>query len=99
MCCEFRNRDTKSFDGMAAHAHFGAMPRSMNRAAHLAQSDTHFAGEILALEVLRAAPVTQEPFPFFIVPRFVRAEALDAIRADFPAISHPGSFPLTTLEY
>jgi hypothetical protein len=71
----------------------------MNRAAQIAQSDTHFTGDILALDLLRAAPVTQEPFPFFIVPRFVRAEALDAIRADFPAISYAGSFPLTTLEY
>jgi len=52
----------------------------MNRAAHVAASDTSFTGEILALDLLRAAPVTQEPFPFFIVPRFVRAEALDAIR-------------------
>jgi SM-20-related protein len=71
----------------------------MNRAAHLAKSETHVPGQILALDLLRAAPVAQEPFPFFIVPRFVQAEALDAIRADFPVIRHAGSFPLTTLEY
>jgi len=71
----------------------------MNRAAHLAESETNIPGEILALDSLRAASVVQEPFPFFIVPRFVKAEALDAIRADFPVIRHPGSFPLTTLEY
>jgi len=29
----------------------------------------------------------------------VRSEALDAIRTDFPAISHPGSFPLPTLSF
>ena len=38
-------------------------------------------------------------YPFFIVPRFVMAGALDAIRRDYPAIAHPGSFPLSTLRY
>ena len=71
----------------------------MSRAAQLAKSETNIPGEILALDSLRAASVVQEPFPFFIVPRFVKAEALDAIRQDFPVIHHPGSFPLTTLEY
>jgi SM-20-related protein len=54
---------------------------------------------VVDLAALRAARVEREPFDFFIVPRFVRAEALDAIRADYPAIRHPGSFPLTTLDY
>jgi hypothetical protein len=51
------------------------------------------------MAALHAAAVEHAPFPFFIVPRFVRADTLDAIRTDFPAIGHPGSFPLSTLEY
>jgi hypothetical protein len=34
-----------------------------------------------------------------MVPRFVKAEALEPINDDFPAISHPGSFPLPALSY
>ena len=43
--------------------------------------------------------VAREPFPWFIVPGFVKAEALDAINADFPPVDHAGSFPLPTLTY
>jgi len=45
------------------------------------------------------APLTREPFPYVMVPRFVRPDALDAINKDFPAIAHHGSFPLPTLEF
>jgi SM-20-related protein len=51
------------------------------------------------VDAVRAAPLTREPFPYFMVPRFVRPEALDAINADFPTVTHAGSFPLPTLEY
>ena len=51
------------------------------------------------LDALKRARVRREPYPFFIVPRFVVAAALDAIRRDFPPIAHPGSFPLSTLRY
>jgi hypothetical protein len=51
------------------------------------------------LEALRGARVEADPFAYFIVPRFVNAAALDGIRADFPAIQHPGSFPLSTLSF
>ena len=57
------------------------------------------AAPMLDLEALRVAPVATEPFAYFIVPRFVKAAALDAIRADFPVIQYPGSFPLSTLDY
>ena len=70
----------------------------MNRASNLARTQTA-PREFLDMAALDAAPVEHAPFPFFIVPRFVRGDALDAIRADFPAIRHPGSFPLSTLEY
>jgi hypothetical protein len=51
------------------------------------------------VDAVRRAAVAREPFPYFMVPRFVRREALDEINADFPAVSHAGSFPLPTLSY
>jgi SM-20-related protein len=39
------------------------------------------------------------PYDFLIVPGFVRAEALAAIMADFPAVERPGSFPVSVLDY
>ncbi len=46
-----------------------------------------------------STPLTREPFPFLMVPRFVKHDALAAINADFPTIDHHGSFPLPTLRY
>src|SRR5476651_2126856 len=51
------------------------------------------------IEALRQAPLTREPFAWLMVPRFVRAADIDAINADFPGMSHAGSFPLPTLKY
>ena len=51
------------------------------------------------MQALREAVVQRGPFPFFIVPGFVKAEALEAIGGDFPEIQHAGSFPLTSLRY
>jgi hypothetical protein len=51
------------------------------------------------VDAVKRAAVTREPFPYFMVPRFVKREALDSINADFPAVTHAGSFPLPTLEY
>jgi len=51
------------------------------------------------LEAFAASPLTREPFVFAMVPRFVKAEAMVAINADYPLVSHPGSFPLPTLKY
>jgi SM-20-related protein len=53
----------------------------------------------LNLDALRAANVSQQPFPYLIVPGFVRAEALAGIEKDYPSIDKPGSFPLDTLQY
>ncbi|GBD35987.1 hypothetical protein HRbin36_01103 [bacterium HR36] len=53
----------------------------------------------LNLEAFRATPLVPEPFPYLIVPGFVRQEVLPAIHADFPAIDQPGSFPLAELTY
>jgi hypothetical protein len=51
------------------------------------------------LKAFDAAPVAREPFPFALVPHFVRAEAMAAINEDYPLVTHPGSFPLPTLKY
>src|SRR5262245_9463386 len=53
----------------------------------------------LDLAAFRAAPLTREPFPYLILPGFVRPEARAAIHADYPAIDRPGSFPLRGLRY
>jgi SM-20-related protein len=50
------------------------------------------------LEAMRATNVQQKPFPYMIVPGFIRPEALAAIEADFPAVERAGSFPLPTLQ-
>ena len=71
----------------------------MSRVANLALDRAPCPQASVDLDALRAAPVAREPFPYFIVPRFVNAAALDAIRADFPAIQQAGSFPLSTLRY
>src|SRR6185437_13406969 len=51
------------------------------------------------LGAFEAAPLARTPFAYAMVPRFVRPEAMAAINADFPLVSHPGSFPLPTLKY
>jgi hypothetical protein len=51
------------------------------------------------LEAFEAAPLMREPFAFAMVPHFVRAEAMPGINADYPLVTHPGSFPLPTLDY
>jgi len=51
------------------------------------------------VEAVSRASVVREPFPYLMVPHFVRAAAIEAINADFPPVTHPGSFPLPTLSY
>jgi SM-20-related protein len=51
------------------------------------------------LAAFEAAPVAREPFLFAMVPHFVKSEAMPAINADYPLVTHPGSFPLPILEY
>ncbi|PYS93105.1 MAG: hypothetical protein DMF64_06125 [Acidobacteria bacterium] len=49
---------------------------------------------IINLDALRAAPLNESPFPFVVVPNFVRAEYMAAVARDFPDIRARGSFPL-----
>jgi SM-20-related protein len=55
--------------------------------------------EGLDLTAFRNTPLTREPFPFLIVPHFVKAEARAAVNADYPVIDSPGSFPVSGLTY
>ena len=61
--------------------------------------DTSQASKIVDMERLRGAGVAREPFPYLILPNFVRSEALARIEKDFPAIGRSGSFPLASLTY
>ena len=51
------------------------------------------------LDALRSTPVSREPFPYLIVPNFVRDEAVEKIEADYPDVKMPGSVPLPSLSY
>ena len=51
------------------------------------------------LDALRATPAVTEPFPYLIVPNFVRDEFVDKIEADYPDVKVPGSLPLPSLTF
>ena len=53
----------------------------------------------LDLDRLARTPLATEPCEFVVVPGFARAETLAAIRANYPRIDQPGSFPLRELSY
>jgi len=55
--------------------------------------------EMLDLDRLNAAEIAEAPFPYVIVPGFVRGDARAAIESDFPAIARSGSFPLASLSF
>lgn len=57
------------------------------------------ATEPVDFESLRSRAPLEDPFLHLIVPEFVREEAQAGIEEDFPAIAHPGSFPLPSLRY
>jgi hypothetical protein len=51
----------------------------------------------LDFAALRATPVKTEPYDYFVVPNFVRAERFRDVIADYPAVPGPGSHPLPQL--
>ncbi len=53
----------------------------------------------LDLDAFTATPLSREPFPYLIVPGFLKRAALDAIAEDFPRIAKPGSFPVSELRF
>ncbi len=50
-------------------------------------------------EALKSMPVTTAPFPYLVVPGFVKNEVMADIESDYPKVSVPGSLPLTSLSY
>ena len=54
---------------------------------------------MIDLDALRNAAVERDPFDHLVVPRFIAAEALRQIEADFPQGIGPGSYPLASLTY
>jgi len=54
---------------------------------------------VVDLNALRQAEVRHDPFPFLTVPNFIRSEAFESVSSSFPAVAHPGSFPLVILKY
>lgn len=52
----------------------------------------------LRLDRFAATPLETEPFEYLVVKDFLTPEALDAARADYPAVPGPGSHPPGGLE-
>ncbi|HEY2884075.1 MAG TPA: 2OG-Fe(II) oxygenase [Rhizomicrobium sp.] len=58
------------------------------------------AGELpIDVDAVSRASLIRDPFPYLMVPNFIRPATIDRINADFPDVTHPGSFPLPTLRY
>jgi len=54
---------------------------------------------MLDLEAFAATPLVREPFPYLIVPGFLKAASRQAVQRDYPEIAKPGSFPISEVEY
>jgi len=55
--------------------------------------------DIFDYEALRNTPLQHHPYEHFVLPGFVKPEALRLINADYPRIDHAGSYPLASLEF
>lgn len=53
---------------------------------------------LLDLDALAATPLIRDPYDYVLVRDFVRPQAADAIRADYPQVGKPGSFALKDVE-
>jgi SM-20-related protein len=51
------------------------------------------------LAKFRQTPLEHDPFPYLIVPQFIKSEALPALDEDYPVISAPGSYAVNRLRY
>jgi SM-20-related protein len=54
---------------------------------------------MLDIEAFAGTPLVREPFPYLIVPGFLKAEAREAVQRDYPEIAKPGSFPISEVDY
>lgn len=57
------------------------------------------ASPIVDFEALSGREPALAPYPHLIVPGFILEAAQTGIEEDYPAIAHPGSFPLPSLHY
>jgi hypothetical protein len=55
--------------------------------------------DALDFAAFRSARLTREPFPYLILPGFIKPAALAAVHTDYPRIDHSGSFPVKELKY
>lgn len=55
--------------------------------------------DMLDFDCLTAKDISAEPFPYVIVPHFLRSDVRDAVEKDFPLIEKSGSFPLNSLSF
>ena len=69
------------------------MPATQPSDASSSQAEPS-GGSMLDFARLEAAEAADDPFHFLTVPGFVRPEALDAVRAAFPAVDVAGSVPI-----
>jgi SM-20-related protein len=75
------------------------LPRNMSDLAAIITDNSPPARFAIDVDAFRNAPLISEPFPFVIVPGFIRAAAHQAIAGDYPKVDLPGSFPLSSLNY
>jgi len=54
---------------------------------------------MLDIAAFRSTALVREPFPYLIVPGFLKEEARAPVHKDYPEIAKPGSFPTTEVEY
>jgi SM-20-related protein len=53
----------------------------------------------LDLHAFRSAALCSQPFPYVVVPRFIRPVSFTSICRDYPHIAQPGSIPVEGLSY
>ena len=53
----------------------------------------------LDLDRFSATPLEADPFPYLIVPGFLKPDSVARVNADYPEIGKPGSFPTSELHY
>jgi SM-20-related protein len=54
---------------------------------------------LLDFDAFATTPLAVEPFPYLVVPGFLKPSVMPAILRDFPAIERAGSFPTSELTY
>jgi len=54
---------------------------------------------MLDFDRIRATALNREPFPYMVVDNTLKVECLADVVRDFPDIRHPGSLPVSEVEY